>query len=346
MPADFSSMAKHARVRIPVPPLNLENIRARSAASGARARLRRLVLALATSLGVIGGAVAFASIGGGVHLWLTGNGVKAVVRSFTIVRDPMAADVERIASRATFPVVFPVGVPRSAHSWWIAYSPAENPDMITIQYRDALGRSYLSVTLVDNAKIRRDLGQMPPGMAQAKTTKGVHWQIGGETVIAQSRHVPGSDIAGIKNAMQNESPASSQAIFEAMLPKIMVEQVQPRVAEAAERIAAPGKNVLLGKWDIHQIPSLAAKSKALRDGRTVNITNIPQVHGQPDYRHATLQWPKVIAIPADGVRAVAAALRSAKIDANCDCAILVHENGRAYAAWKIDAKTLQSTRLP
>ncbi|HET9095272.1 MAG TPA: hypothetical protein VFN37_01310 [Candidatus Baltobacteraceae bacterium] len=113
----------------------------------------------------------------------------------------------------------------------------------------------------------------------------------------------------------------------------------------AERIAPAGYNVLLGQWDIHQIPNLAAKGKALRDGRTVNITNIPQVHGQPEYRHARLQWPKAIAIPADGVRAVAAVLRSEKPGPNCDCAILVHQNSGAYAVWEIDAKTLRATRL-
>lgn len=345
MPADFSALAKSARLQISVPSADIEAIRERSEASGARARFRRLVVWIAISLGVLGSAAAFASIGGGVHLWLTGNGVKAIVESFTTVRDPMPADVERIVSHATFPVVFPVGVPRTAHSWWIAYSPADKPDMITIQYRDALGKPYLSVTLVDNAKIRRDIGQMPAGPAQAKTTKGVHWQIGAETVIAQSRHVSESDIAGIKAAMQTQSPAHSQAVFEAMLPKIVIEQVQPRVADVAERIAPPGNNVLLGKWDLHQIPTLAAKGKALRDGRTVNITNIPQVHGKPDYRHATLQWPKAIAIPANGVRAVASALRNAKIGPKCDCAVLVHQSAATYSVWKIDAKTLQASRL-
>lgn len=345
MPADFSTAAKAARLQITVPPVDIEAIRGRSAASSARARMRRLAFALTASLGVIGGAIAFANIGGGVHLWLTGNGVRAVVESFTTVRDPRAADVKRIASHATFPVVFPVNVPGSARSWWIAYSPADKPDMITIQYRDALGKPYLGVTLVDNAKIRRDIGLMPAGPAQAKTGKAVHWQIGGETVIAQSSRMSQSDIAGIKAAMQNESASRSQAAFEASLPKIVIEQVQPRVAQAAERIAPPGSNVLLGKWDIHQIPTLAAKGKALRDGRTVNITNIPQLHGEPDYRHATLQWPKAIAIQADGVRAVAAVLRSEKLGPNCDCAILVHQNGGAYAVWEIDAKTLQVSRL-
>lgn len=345
MPADFSTAAKAARLQIAVPPIDIEAIRERSEASGARARFRRFVLSIVVTLGVLGTAAAFAGIGGGVHLWLTGNGVKAIVESFTTVRDPMATDVKGIVSHATFSPVFPVGVPRTAKSWWIAYSPADKPDMITIQYRDALGKPYLSVTLVDNAKIRRDIGQMPAGPAQTTSSKGAHWQIGGETVIAQSRHVSEIDIARIRTAMQDESPAHSQAVFEAALPKIVIEQVQPRVSQAAEQLAPAGNDVLLGKWDIHQIPILAAKGKALRDGRTVNITNIPQVHGRPDYRHAMLQWPKVIAIPADGVRAVAAALRSANIGPNCECAIMVRRNTRAYAVWKIDAKTLQSTRL-
>lgn len=345
MSTEFSTAARAARLQIAVPPADMEAIRERSEAFGARVRLRRFVTSIAISLGVLGTAAAFASIGGGVHLWLTGNGVKAIVESLTTVRDPMAADVERVVSHATFPVVFPVAVPRTARSWWIAYSPADEPDMITIQYRDLLGKPYLSVVLVDNAKIRRDLGRMPGGPAQAATSKGVHWQIGGETVIAQGRHVPASVIAAMETAMRTESPAHSRALFEATLPKMVIEQVQPRVAQAAERIAPPGNDVLLGTWDIQQIPGLAAKGKALRDGRTVNISNIPQVHGEPDYRRATLQWPKALAISADGVRAVAIAMRSAGIGANCGCAILVHRNAGAYLVWKIDAKTLQVSRV-
>lgn len=327
--------AKQARLQIRVPSLDVEAIRERSAAGRSQARIRRLAVALAASLGIIGGAVAFASIGGGIHLWLSGNKVEATVESFTMIREPMAADVQRIVSSATFPVKFPTGVPREAHGVWIAFSPADKPDLITIEYRDAAGKPYAGVTIVDNTKIRRDIGEMPGGPVQGVVSKGVHWQIDGETVITQSRVLSGPDLDRVKSAMRNETAAQSQAAFEAMLPKIVIMQVPPAVADAAANVAPPGRNVLFGKWDIHQIPTLAAKGKALRDSRTVNLVHIPQVHGEPDYRNATLEWPKSVAVPAEGVRVVASALRHAKIGPNCACAILVHQSGSTYIIWKI-----------
>ncbi|HLI97643.1 MAG TPA: hypothetical protein VKT72_16355 [Candidatus Baltobacteraceae bacterium] len=342
MPADFSVAAKNARVQIAVPPLDIDVIRERSAASSARVRWQRLATALAASLGIVGGAVALANIGGGVHLWFSGNNVKAVVESFTTVRDPMRADVQRIVSVATFPVKFPL---LRAASEWIAYSPADKPNIITIEYRDSLGKHYAGITLIDNAKIQSDIREMPAGPAQALISKGTHWQTDGETVLVQSRHLTTAQVQQIKSAMQSETTAQSQSAFEAMLPRIVIMQVPPRVADAAGRVAPPGGNVLFGKWDIRQIPNLAAKARPLIDSRTVHLVNIPQVKGEPDFRDATLQWNGVIAIPADGVRAVAATLQRSHVGPNCNCAILVHASKGAYTIWKIDQKTLSVTRL-
>lgn len=341
MPADFSTAAKRARLRIAVPPVDIEAIRARSTISAGRAGLRRLTAAIAASLGVIGGAVAFANLGGGVHVWLSGNKTEAVVQSFAQVREPMSADVRSIAARTTFPVVFPVGVPRDARVLWIAYDPPGKPNMVMINYRRLSGGPYMGVTLLDSAKLQSDRALMPGGPSQALTTSGgTRWRIGREVVLVQSRHLSPADIERMKAAMQNATPEQSQSAFTRSLTTIKIQIVDPRMApvgDAAQRVAPPGDNVLLGKWEIRQLAQIASKGKPLRDGRTIYYTNIPQIHGRPDYRNATVQWPKSIALPAGGVKAVASALRSAKIGPNCGCAILVHRSGSAYAIWKIDA---------
>jgi hypothetical protein len=146
--------------------------------------------------------------------------------------------------------------------------------------------------------------------------------------------------------MQSETPKQAAAAFNALLPRIVVlQKVTHRVAEVAERIAPAGSNVAVGDWDLRTISALAAQGKPLRDSRTVYATNIPQVNGEPDYRNMTLYWPKTIAIAPAGVQAAASAMRRSHINANCNCAILVHSSNGAYVFWKIDNKTLNVRKL-
>src|SRR5579872_1096947 len=105
MPADFSAAAKGARMQIVVPPLDIEVICERSYAEKVSDRLRRSAISIAVSLGILGSAVALAaSLNQGVHVWIFGNTFEATIQSFAQVRAPMAADVERIATSAAFPV--------------------------------------------------------------------------------------------------------------------------------------------------------------------------------------------------------------------------------------------------
>jgi|SRR5579884_144843 len=338
MSADFSTMAKKARAQISVPPLDIAAIRERAATFGARERLRRIVLALAALLGVIGGAVAYAALGGGVHVWFAGNNVKVTVQSLAQIREPTAADVRDITAKAAFPIVFPVAVPRGMRVWWIAYDPADSPRLLTIEYRSATGGSRMSVTLIDEAKIRSDQSLLPGGPLQALTSKiGRHWQIGRELVLVQGRELSPASATRMRSAMQRSTPAASESAFDATLRRIVVlQKVEPRVADAAERIASAGRNVIIGDWDIRQLPRIAARGKPLRDSRLVYLTSIPQRRGQPIYRDATMYWPKAIAIPASGVRVIETTLRKANVGANCGCAILVHRSGNAYTVWKIE----------
>jgi hypothetical protein len=178
------------------------------------------------------------------------------------------------------------------------------------------------------------------------TTHGYHFRIGSETVLVQGRHVSAALTRRIQTAMQRETSEQAAAAFEALLPRIVIlQKVTPRTALAAQSIAPPGSNVVMADWDLHAIPRLAAANKPLRDSRPVYLRNIPQVDGAPDYRNATLSWPKAIAIDAAGVRALASAMRRSHTAPNCDCAILLHRSGDTYAIWKIDEKTLAVTKL-
>jgi|SRR5579884_333078 len=346
MPADFSTLAKRARAQIAVPTLNTDVIRARSAASSARERLRRLFAGAAIALGAGGAAAALANTAGGWHLWLFGNKVEASIRSLAMVREPMTGDVHAIMERAAFPVVLPDGLPRGLRVRGIAFSPADHPTLITVQYGTVSDPWAMGVSLIETQALAADKKLLPPGPANAFTTQGYHFRIGSETVLVQGRHVSPAQVARIRAAMQHETPAQTAASFDALLSRIVVlQKVTPQAAEVAERIAPPGTNVVIGDWDLRAVPRLAAANKPLPDSRTVYLMNIPQVHGAPDYRNATLYWPKSIAIAPAGVRAVASAMRGSRTGASCDCAILVHGSNGAYTFWKVDQKTLKATKL-
>jgi hypothetical protein len=203
----------------------------------------------------------------------------------------------------------------------------------------------MAVSLIDTDKIAA--GEKPlSALSPTFITRGYHFRVGPETVLVQGRHISAEDAQHVEAAMERESPAQTAAAVDVLLPRIVVlQKVNSKVAQAAERVARTGRNVVVGDWDIRIIPRLAAHGKPLRDSRTTYITNIPQVRGRPDYRNATFYWPKAIAIPIDGVRAVAAALRRSHTGPNCNCAILVHDSHAAYSVWKIDRKSLTVTRL-
>jgi len=346
MHSDFSATAKNARMQIPVPPLDIEAIRERSAANGARERVRRLLAGAAMALGAVGAAAALASTAGGWHLWMFGNKVELVIQSLGIVRYPVAADVRNVVARAAFPVVLPDGVPPRLRVLGIAYSPMDRPTLMTIQYGNASEPWVVAVSLIDTEKIAADEKLLPAGPEPAFTTQGYHFRIGRETVLVQGRHISAADAQRVEAVMEHESPAQTAAAFDALLTHIIVlQKVTPQVAQAAERVAPPGKDVVVADWDMRLIPRLATQGKPLRDSRIVYLSSIPQVHGQPDYDNATLYWPKAIAIAPNGVRAIATALRRSHTGPNCNCAILVHASNGAYTVWKIDHRTLRATQL-
>ena len=340
MPADFSLAAKHARLQIAVPTLDIAEIRERSTASSARARLRSLALSIAVSLGIVGSAVALASMNQGIHVWIFGNTFQARIQSFAQVRAPMASDVERIAESAAFSVTLPEGVPEDYRVMWIAYTPADHPTFITVRYQTPSDKPGMSVTVIQTSSIERNPALLAQTPGARTTTHGHHFEVGGETVLVQGLHVTDADASAVQRAMASATRQHALADLESHLTRLVVLAPVPsaRFELAAERLAPrSGKNFLLARWALHELPARAAHNQPLRDPRTVQATIIPGVRGGPDYRNATLKFARPVAIPADGVQIVAAALRRARIGPNCNCAILVHQSGGSYAIWKIGA---------
>lgn len=348
MPVDFSTAAKAARAQLAVPVVDVEAIRERSHA-GVGARLRTRIISCAIALGILGcGAAAFASIGGGIHLWLFGNTVEATIESFAQVRAPMASDVERIVKSAPFRVMLPVGVPRDYRVVWIAYSPAEHPTLITMSYQTPSGAPGMTVTIVQTSTVERNRALLAQPAAARTATQARHFQVGAETVLVQGRQMTPTQASRVERAMRSESPQKALADLGVHLTRLLVLAPAPSVPleVAAERLAPPnGKNMLLARWALHELPARAQNHQPLRDPRPIQFTNIPSVNGHPDYRNATVTFARPIAIGAEGVRFIESVLKSAKIGPNCGCAILVHQANGTYSIWKIDEKTLNPARL-
>lgn len=350
MPVDFSAAAKAARAAIPVPALNLHAVRERSKSAAIAERARRILLAAAVSVGVLGSAAALAAnLDRGIHVWMFGNTIEASVTSFAQVRSPMAADVERIVKSAAFTVTLPAGVPKNDRILWIAYSPADHPTFVQILFANPSGALPLSAAVLETSSIERNRALLAQAAGPHTTSRAEHFTVGPETVLLGAPALTAAQKARVQHAMQSDTPARAQADLDAHLTRLLVlaPVASIPIELAAERVAPrSGKNVLLGRWALHELPARTAHGEPLRDPRPIVFTNIPSVNGQPDYRNATVQFARPIAVSAAGARSIEAMLRRAGIAPDCACQVLVHRTGpAAYEGWRIDAKTLKATRI-
>ncbi|MGZ3553407.1 MAG: hypothetical protein ACXVAL_15120 [Vulcanimicrobiaceae bacterium] len=316
----------------------MELILARSSAARARGRVRTLVLSGAISLAMIGTAAAFGpSIYDGVRLFLSGNKAAVVISSFAMVREPTASDLRNAIATATFPVVLPVGVPKGAHIVRMQFAPAERPNALFIEYRNDRAKFNVGFALFDSSAVNKGDALLPTGTARALFHEGYRWRVGSETVLVMKRAISSADAERIKAAMTATSPAASLAATEPMLSKATVLGIAPDLGQIAARYApANGRTVVVGPQFVRSIPELAKHDRPMFDSHTVFLTNIPSVHGEPDYAKATLRWPHVIAISPAGVRAINAVLRSTGARSNCGCDVLFNQPSEAtYWVWEV-----------
>lgn len=330
MHSDFSILGRSARELITVPDLSIEAIRVRSHAAGVRARVRALFVCGVAAVAVLGAAGIGTNVSG-VRVWLFGNKGAIAVGSLVMVRQPTVSDVRDVAAHATFPIVFPVGMPAGTRVGMLLFSPAGHPNAVSIQYRNERTGFKAAVTFFDSRAVNTNAALLPGGSARPPLREVSAWRAGGETVVGPNGHGSAGALSRIKAVTLKTSAAQSLAATETMVGNVAVLGGPPQLAALAERYApANARSVLLDPQHIRAIPSLVSHRRPILDSRVVYLTDIPSVGGAPDYSKATLRWP-VTAISASGVRAVAAVTRG-----SCDCEILFNQPAAGtYWIWKI-----------
>jgi hypothetical protein len=303
MPSDFVERARVAYAALPVPAPPLAGIRARRHRRDVRFRATIAAVgaaAVVASAGLSSGAGA--AISGAIRVWISGGSAAVEVRGLTVIKHPMRADLADLAARATFPVVFPMALPQGMRLRQLMFAPSDHPTTITLVYANATGGTF-QPTLVDGSSVTA--GTPPAGTFH----RPVHpWNVGREVVMMGASH---AYTAAVERAMQNSTPAASLAANDALAAAFIdLNAAMLPTLPGVERVATSARDVLLDARHRSMIPSLARDGRALLDDRTVTLTDIPQVGGAPDYRHAKLQFSRTIAVPADGVREIAAYLRA------------------------------------
>lgn len=339
MDSDFSAMGKAARALIPVPKLPIDSIRARARSATTRDRLRALIVCGAIGIAILGtGAAVGEKVYDGVRVWLSGGNAALTVRSLVMVREPTLSDLRKVVSRATFPIVFPVGVPAGTRVTMILFAPAERPNFVEVQYRNERANFNVGFFLVDSATVNNNHATLPTGpWLRLPFHAGYQWRVGRETVLVPKfARISSRALNQIEAAMVKASPAGSLPLIGTMLRKVTLLGARPALADIAEHYAPlSGRSVLLDPQLTRRIPSLAEQGKPVVDDRTIYLSNIPSVHGEPDYSKATLRWPTVIVVSAAGVRAIEAVLRFTSNPGDCDCVILFNQRRTTYWVWKI-----------
>jgi hypothetical protein len=323
MRSDFVERGRSARAQLPVPEISMESIR-RRVADAKRHNGVVFALCVVVALSVLGVGAAYGQkVYEGVRLWLSGGKAAVAVSAFAMVRQPMASDVRDAVSHAAFPVILPVGLPPGTRLNMMMYSPADHPTSVTISYGGALPTSErFGFSVFDSATVNTDAATLPGGSARPKFGDVYQWQVGSETVIVPKALISVDAMNRIKTAMLKVSSTHSLALTEKIARKVWLQPGVLALAAVAERDAPDGRGVVLDQQHIGWIPGLAKRGQPMIDSRTVFLTNIPTVNGEPDYSKATLNWPKNIVISAGGVRAIDAVLRQTRVRNICSCGVL------------------------
>jgi hypothetical protein len=336
MPSNFAEVGKSLQTEIPVPALPVASIRLRLRNANARHRSRMLIAYALAAIAVLGSGTVLAAITfGGIRVWLSGNRAAFAVHSFVVVQNPNAGDLRRVTTDATFPVVFPVGIPKGMHMDLLIFSPADRPNFIQVSYRNARTDARTGkFSLVDSSTVNHGEAPARPNGEFLQVAQVTHWNVGQETVIALGE----GQQAQVRTAMSGITPAESLAQTLPLLYRIGVPGVQDKLADAAEAIApSDGRSALIDRDGLRLIASLAQSRKSLVYSRATTFGTFPTVAGKIDWAHANNHRTMETAVSADGVRAIAAVLATnvcGSAASGFTCEMLVNEgSGRAYGIW-------------
>ena len=339
MPSNFSEEGKHLQTTMLVPELPIASIRSRLRDANTRHRSHVLTACAIAAIAVLGsGTLLAAMMFGGVRVWLSGDKAAVDMTSFALILNPNPDDLRRVTTDATFPVVFPVGIPKGMHMNTLLFSPADHPNFIEVTYRnaetDARSGQFL---LLDSSTVNHGQAPTLPNGEKLPAGPVTHWNVGRESVIV----LGAGQHAAMKAAMSGITPAESLAQTLPMLYRITLLAEQGKLADEAEAIApAEGRSVLLDRGHLGEIASLAHSNKPVVYTRETVFEPFPSVAGKPDFAHAKRHFITTTAVSTGGVRAIAAVLASracgsiGKMRSSLTCQILINErSGRAYRIW-------------
>lgn len=332
MSSDFSAFGKHARYSIPTPEVPMQSIRRRARTAAERGRFGIIGACAAVAIAlVVAGTGAGAKLYDGVRVWLNGGNIVMAIHSGVIMREPDAAALQREIAHATFPVLFPVGLPAGTRVQMITLTPMGRPSVVSVSYEGP--HFKYTLTLVDPAVVDSGASVVSDGtMPVMKDAQ--HWRIGSEVVVVHRGSIAARELDDIKAAMAASSPSASLAATEALLPKVVVVGGDIRLG-VAEQLRPAGRSVLIGKQGIESIPNLVTRAQPLLDRRVWHLSSITYRNG--DIRTASMTKADGIAVSAAGVRAIGTVLQSqAKGASRCACEVLFNQpNANTYWIWTI-----------
>ena len=279
-------------------------------------------------------------------MWLAGGKSTVAVHSGIIIHYPTASELRGVIANATFPVVFPVGVPAGSTVYLVTAAPAGRPSVITISYENGQGFKP-AFALVDPAVVDTNAASLPTGTALPPLQATYHFRVGGELVLALQKYISADDLNRIKDAMSNATPRESLALTEAMLAKMTVFPGNLRLNVAERYRPSSGRSVLLEGAYLRTIPDLVKHHQPLIDRRIARVSNVKYAKG--DLASAVVQPPTAVAISAAGLRAIDAVFRSPDEAGNrrdCGCEVLFNQpnDGAAYQLWKIPLSSAAAVR--
>lgn len=356
MQSNFSIAGKAVRESLFVPRVPMTAILQRSAQTTVRDRLRAIVATVVFGLGLGCAGVVGAKIYEGSHAWISGNKIAVTVNDFVLMEEPTRDDLARVVKSATFPIVFPVGLPSDSRVLDIMYSPAQHPNMIAISYKGQRSGFNANFLIISDAAI--NASAMPTGDQGVKLRGPIlHWHVAKEVVALPmvDTHFSDDDVNRMKSAMADASASQSTLETQEMLPRIIAIGAAFRL-EAAERLRAPsGPNVLLDWGELHHIADRVAHHEPVLDWRVHTISNVRLKNGVPDFSHVRPVSANVVAISLQGARAIDAVLTAANVyRPRCNCELLFNQpsaatygmwliplTGKAATHYRVDASTMK-----
>jgi len=342
MQSDFAEHGRLVMESLAVPEVPLATIRRRSRAARSLARAQAVVALILVLCAAGTGVSLGAKIYDGMKVWLSGSKAALVVDSFTMLREPMDAEFRAIIARATFPVVLPVGLPQGTHIARVFFAPADHPSTLTVEYVNDHPRVRAGFTLLDPAIVNVPNALLPTGSTHTTFHRTDTWRAGNEVVLIPRGVLAEQQLRRIRAAMVTTTPAASLAENEAGLSRIVMLGGSVRIALAERYRSGSASSVLVDPDLKRSIPRLAALGKPMLDGRRTFVSNIRYVNGEPDYRKARGTASDAVAIPATGVRAIAAVLRD---EGSCVCEVLYRFPRHGISqVWLIPVRGLADVR--